>query len=194
VRAAFQRIPAKRHASPFTLLVLGGSQGAMAINAAVVGALPILARDAGRFTLIHQTGDRDFERVRGAYAEAGLQADVRPFIDDVPQAVAAADLVICRSGASTVAELAAAGRASLLIPFPAATDNHQLENAQVMERSGGAQVMEQRQLTAERLAEAVRSLVSRPEVLAEMDRAARSLARPDAAARIADLIETLATA
>lgn len=191
VRAAFHNIPAKRHASPFTLLVLGGSQGAMAINTAVAGALPILARETGRFTLVHQTGEQDFERVRRAYAEAGVQADVRPFIDDVPQAFAAADLVICRAGASTVAELAAAGRASLLIPFPAATDNHQIENARVMERAGGARVMEQRQLTPESLVEAIRSLVSRSEILMEMERGARSLARPDATARIADLIEAM---
>ncbi|HLI30002.1 MAG TPA: undecaprenyldiphospho-muramoylpentapeptide beta-N-acetylglucosaminyltransferase, partial [Terriglobia bacterium] len=191
VRAAFHNIPAKRHSAPFTLLVLGGSQGAMAINTAVVGALPILACEAGRFVLIHQTGERDFERVSRAYAEARVQADVRPFIDDMPHTLAAADLVICRSGASTVAELAAAGRASLLIPFPGATDSHQLDNARVMERAGGARVMEQRQLTPKSLVEAIRSLVSRSEILLEMDRGARSLARPDAASRIADLIETL---
>ncbi|MGH9770657.1 MAG: undecaprenyldiphospho-muramoylpentapeptide beta-N-acetylglucosaminyltransferase [Candidatus Acidiferrales bacterium] len=191
VRAAFHRVPAKRSEPPFTLLVLGGSQGSTAINTTVVSALPMWMHEPGRFMVIHQTGERDFERVRAAYAEAGFRADVQPFIDDVPQALAAADLVICRSGASTVAELAAAGRASLMIPFPAATDNHQLENARVMERAGGARVMEQRRLTAQALFEAVCSLVSRPDVLDEMGSAARSLARPDAAARIADLIETL---
>ncbi len=194
VLAAFHRVPAKRHTAPFTLLVLGGSQGSVAINDAIVSGLPMWMRERGQFTVIHQTGERDFARVRAGYAEAGLWADVRPFIDDVPQALAAADLVICRSGASTVAELAAAGRASLMIPFPAATDNHQFVNARVMEGVGGSRVMEQRQLTPQALYEAVCSLVSRPGVLADMDRAARSLARPDAAARIADLIEALAAA
>ncbi|MGH9356810.1 MAG: undecaprenyldiphospho-muramoylpentapeptide beta-N-acetylglucosaminyltransferase, partial [Terriglobia bacterium] len=170
VRAAFHRISAKCHTPPFTLLVLGGSQGAMAVNSAVLGMLPHFAREAGRFSLIHQTGERDFERVRNAYAAARLQADVRPFIEDVAQALAAADLVICRSGASTVAELAAAGRASILVPFPAATDNHQRENARVMERAGGGRIVEQQRLNPESLFEAVCSLVNRPEILGEMER------------------------
>ncbi|MGH9343126.1 MAG: undecaprenyldiphospho-muramoylpentapeptide beta-N-acetylglucosaminyltransferase [Terriglobia bacterium] len=192
VRAAFNNITPKPHAPPYTILVIGGSQGSIAINTAVTGALSLFSREDGQYKLVHQTGKRDFERVSQIYKkEAGISAEASAFIDDVPRAFADADLMIGRSGASTVAELASAGKASLLIPFPHAADDHQLANARALERAGGARVLEQRELTPLRLFEEVTALCT-PETLAKMDQAARALSHPDATARIADLIEGLA--
>lgn len=191
VRRSFTGVAAKVHAPPYGILVMGGSQGALAINSAMAGALGLFKSESGNFMLTHQTGARDFERVNRLYQEAGVNAEVRPFIDDVPRAFAAADLVIGRAGASTVAELAAAGKASLLIPFPHAADNHQLANARAMERAGGARVLEQRDLAPERLFKEIAALC-RPDQLRAMDHAALSLSHPNAAANIAELIENLA--
>lgn len=193
VREDFSRVAVKIHQPPFVILVLGGSQGSVAINRAVTGALPLFRQQLERFRIVHQTGERDFERVRSSYQDAGFEAEIYPFIEDVPAAFARADLVVCRSGAATLAELAAAGKASLLVPFPAATDNHQLANARVLENAGAAQVVEQRCLSSEALFEAVCKLVSQPGALEEMERRARLLAHPDAAARIAEMIEELGT-
>ena len=131
-------------------------------------------------------------KVRAAYRERGVEAETTAFIEDMPQAFAEADLIIARSGALTVGELAAAGKAALLIPFPAATDQHQLENARVLERAGGARVIEQAKLTPERLLKEMIDLMLRPDQLTKMEQRARSLARMDAAERIADLVEGLA--
>ncbi|MGH9354363.1 MAG: undecaprenyldiphospho-muramoylpentapeptide beta-N-acetylglucosaminyltransferase [Terriglobia bacterium] len=191
VRAAFNSVAPKPHAPPYTILILGGSQGSVAINTAVTGALSFFSRQNGRYKLVHQTGKQDLERVSQSYKEAGISGEVSAFIDNVPRAFEGADLVIGRSGASTVAELAAAGKASLLIPFPHAADDHQLANARALERAGGARVLEQRELTTLRLFEEVTALCT-PEILSQMDRAARTLSHPDATARIADLIEGLA--
>lgn len=192
VRKAFAQVRPKPHAPPFTVLFLGGSQGSKAINDCVVNGLAPLSAEAGRLRIVHQTGERDYNAVKEAFRAQGVSAEVCPFIEDVPGAFARADLVVSRSGAMTVAELAAAGKASLLIPFPAAAERHQLENAAALERAGAARVIEQRALTPELLVEAIRSLLAQPERLAQMERQARSLARPDAAERIADLIEGLA--
>jgi len=191
VREEFLRVPRKKHAPPFTLLIFGGSRGALAVNAAVVDVLPLLAsRIPLRF--IHQTGEKDYDAVRTAYARRGINADVRPFINDMAARFAEADLVICRAGASTVAELAAAGRAAILVPFPHATDQHQLRNAEAMERAGAARLVEQDTYASARLAGEVLRLLARPEQLAQMEAAARRLAVPNAAARIADLIDSVA--
>ncbi len=192
VRRGFHRIPPKEHVPPLTLLILGGSQGSSAINDGVIKALPLLAAEAGCLRFIHQTGERDLNRVREAYQEHGIGVEARAFIEDVPQALARADLVIARSGALTVAELAAGGKAALLIPFPAAADHHQRENARALERVGGARVIEQAELTPARLVQELFDLLGRPERLTEMERCARTLARPDAAKQIGDLIENLA--
>jgi UDP-N-acetylglucosamine--N-acetylmuramyl-(pentapeptide) pyrophosphoryl-undecaprenol N-acetylglucosamine transferase len=190
VRRAFFSVPVKEHHPPYTVLVLGGSQGAKAVNDCVVRCAPLVASDAVRF--IHQTGERDYNAVQEAYRHQGVRAEVQAFIDDVPQAMARADLLVSRAGAMTVAEVAAAGKAAVLIPFPHAADQHQLENARALERAGAARVMEERTLTPERLAEAIRELLGSPQQLAAMERGARSLARPDATARIADWVEELA--
>jgi UDP-N-acetylglucosamine--N-acetylmuramyl-(pentapeptide) pyrophosphoryl-undecaprenol N-acetylglucosamine transferase len=192
VRRAFIRIAPKVHTPPFTLLILGGSQGSLAINKAMIAALPLLAQQAAGYRIIHQTGEREFGRVRAAYETSGVQAEVHAFLDDVPAAFGRADLVVCRSGASTVSELMAAGKASLLIPFPAAADNHQLANARILEKAGAARVIEQSHLTPENLVEEISRLLARPDTLVQMDHCARSLARPDAAGEIAGLVERLA--
>jgi UDP-N-acetylglucosamine--N-acetylmuramyl-(pentapeptide) pyrophosphoryl-undecaprenol N-acetylglucosamine transferase len=193
VRKAFHQIPTKLHTSPFTILIVGGSQGSRAINEAVVGALPLLEREATRLKIIHQTGERDYDAVRKAYQGRGAGAVVQAFIEDMPGAFAQADLVVSRAGATAVSELAAAAKASLLIPFPGATDQHQLENAKTAEQAGAARVIVQADLTPERLLGEIRDLLDHPEQLIRMEHCARSLARPDAAERIADLVEELAS-
>jgi len=202
IRRAFFEILPRRHPgdglaqpgvavpqAPFTILVAGGSQGSRAINQAVSKALPLLVRESGGMRIIHQTGEHDYNDVLKVYQEQGLVAEVHAFIDDMPRALAQADLVISRAGANTVVELAAAGRVALLIPFPGATDQHQLENARAMEKAGAARVIVQSELTPERLANEIRELMASPATLTRMESSARGLARPDAAARIADLVE-----
>jgi UDP-N-acetylglucosamine--N-acetylmuramyl-(pentapeptide) pyrophosphoryl-undecaprenol N-acetylglucosamine transferase len=189
VRAEFFSIPPKEHRPPFTLLVFGGSQGALAINQAVVDALPTLQAARQPLCFVHQTGVRDFEAVRVAYARREIRAEVQPFFHDMPARMAAADLVVCRAGAITVAELAAAGRAAVLIPYPQAADQHQLRNAEAFAAAGAARVLVQSELTGERLAREILGLLEQPERLRAMEQAARRLAVPDAAMRIADLIE-----
>jgi UDP-N-acetylglucosamine--N-acetylmuramyl-(pentapeptide) pyrophosphoryl-undecaprenol N-acetylglucosamine transferase len=202
IRRAFFEILPRRHPggglaqpgvavpqAPFTILVAGGSQGSRAINQAVSKALPLLVRESGGMRIIHQTGEHDYNDVLKVYQEQGLVAEVHAFIDDMPGALAQADLVISRAGANTVVELAAAGRVALLIPFPGATDQHQLENARAMEKAGAARVIVQSELTPERLANEIRELMASPATLTRMESSARGLARPDAAARIADLVE-----
>ena len=189
VRKAFFQVAPQEHGLPFTILVFGGSQGSAALNRCLVESLPLLASRPLR--VIHQTGEREADPVRQAYKQAGVPADVVAFIDDMPAAFARAHLVVSRAGASTAGELAAAGKAAVLVPFPGATDQHQLGNARALERAGAARVLEQSLLTPQRLVRVIDELRASPERLAAMEQAARSLARPDAAARIADLIEEL---
>ena len=192
VRAAFHAIPPKRHEAPFSILIVGGSQGSKAINELMIQCAPLLRRESGRLEVVHQTGETDYNAVREAFLEHGVSAHVHAFIEDMPGALAQADLVVSRAGAAAVAELAAAGRAALLIPFPAAADQHQLANARALERGGAARVILQAELTPERLIGEIQELLSEPLRLVEMERAARTLARPEAAARIADLVEEMA--
>ncbi|MGH9804867.1 MAG: undecaprenyldiphospho-muramoylpentapeptide beta-N-acetylglucosaminyltransferase [Candidatus Acidiferrales bacterium] len=192
VRAEFFQAAPREHKPPFTVLIFGGSRGALAINRAVVDALDALTKSGLALRFVHQTGERDLTSVRMAYARRGINAEVLPFINDMQTRLAAADVVICRAGASSVAELCAAGRAALLVPFPQATDQHQLRNAEALVQAGAARLLPQSQLTGERLAAEVVALLREPERLAEIGAAARKLARPDAASRIADLIESVA--
>jgi UDP-N-acetylglucosamine--N-acetylmuramyl-(pentapeptide) pyrophosphoryl-undecaprenol N-acetylglucosamine transferase len=192
IRSAFFRVPPKQHLPPFTVLILGGSQGSKAINECMVGGLELRFARCGDLRIIHQTGERDYHVLKEAYREKGVKVDLFAFIDNVPEALSRADIVISRAGAMTVAELAAAGKPSLLIPFPAATDSHQLQNARALERAGAACVIEQNELSPERLVKELCGLIDRPDRLGKMEQKARSLARPHAAERIADLIESLA--
>jgi UDP-N-acetylglucosamine--N-acetylmuramyl-(pentapeptide) pyrophosphoryl-undecaprenol N-acetylglucosamine transferase len=191
LRPAFFNVPAKTHVPPYTVLIVGGSQGSRAINRAMMASLPLLAQEAEAIRIVHQTGEPDYNEVRKTYEEQGLHSEVHAFIVDMPAALAQADLVISRAGAIAVAELAAAGRVALLIPFPAATDQHQLENARVMEHAGAARVIVQAELTPQRLVDEIRVLLSAPEKLTEMEVQARRIAKQGAAARIADLVENL---
>jgi UDP-N-acetylglucosamine--N-acetylmuramyl-(pentapeptide) pyrophosphoryl-undecaprenol N-acetylglucosamine transferase len=163
------------------LLVVGGSLGATALNQAVPKALALLPAEE-RPEVVHQSGEKHLESLQQCYAEAGVEAHLVPFIDGMAGAYAWADLVICRAGALTVAELAAAGVASILVPFPAAVDDHQTGNARFLSSAGAAILLPQNELTPEKLAE-IRQL-SREQLL-QMAEQARSLARPEATAEVA---------
>ena len=179
-------------AAPFHLLVFGGSQGAKALNSAVLGALPRMAESRARLRITHGTGAADLERVRAGYAALGFAADVRPYLTDIRAAYEDADLVVARAGAGTVSELAACGRAAILVPLPTSAHDHQRGNAARVAAAGAAILIEERRLDGDRLAAAVASLAGDPACLAAMERASAGLARPDAAARIVDLVEGLA--
>jgi UDP-N-acetylglucosamine--N-acetylmuramyl-(pentapeptide) pyrophosphoryl-undecaprenol N-acetylglucosamine transferase len=174
------------HASITRVLVFGGSQGAHAINVAMVEAAAELAAGGPPLHLTHQTGERDLEIVRDGYRDAGVQAEVEPFLYDMGRQLARADLIVCRAGATTLAEIAAAGKAAILVPLPTATDDHQRRNAEALADAGAAEVLLQSGLTGQRLAERIRALVAQPERRAAMAKAARALARPDAARIIVD--------
>jgi UDP-N-acetylglucosamine--N-acetylmuramyl-(pentapeptide) pyrophosphoryl-undecaprenol N-acetylglucosamine transferase len=181
------------HALP-RLLVVGGSQGAHAVNEQVAGAVEILWQHGHRFALTHQTGTADRDAVAARYAALGAapaQLAVHAFIDDMARAYAQADLVVGRAGATTIAELGVIGRPAVLIPFPHAADNHQEVNARVLEHAGAARVLLQAELTPARLAEEVWTLVGDTATLDRMAAAMRGLGRPDAAAAIAVDLETL---
>jgi UDP-N-acetylglucosamine--N-acetylmuramyl-(pentapeptide) pyrophosphoryl-undecaprenol N-acetylglucosamine transferase len=173
------------------VLAFGGSQGAHAINVAMVEAAPRLAASGIRLAITHQTGERDLDLVRTAYERAGLAARVEAFIFQIDGEMKAADVVICRAGATTLAELAASGTPAILVPLPTATDDHQRKNAEVFVKSGGAMVIDERNLSGEVMAGALKELIGDRSRLARMSAAARTLARPDAAERIADRLETL---
>ncbi len=169
--------------APLRVLVIGGSQGAVRLNTVVPYAL---ARAAAvcRMEVRHQAGERWIAACRQSYAEAGVPADVQPFITDMAAAYAWADLAICRAGALTVSELAAAGLGSVLVPFPAAVDDHQTYNARLLVRQGAAILLSERELTAERLAAELERLCAERERLVEMAERARALGRPDATAQL----------
>jgi len=189
VRGAILKLtpPAERYAGrtgALRVLVVGGSLGAHALNCVVPEAM---ARLAGAPELYHQTGQQDAEPVRAAYAAAGIQARVEPFIEDMAAAYAWADLVICRSGALTVAELAVAGVAAVLVPFPYATDDHQTGNARFLADAGAAFLVPQAQLDADGLATLLQDVTGQRAMLQEMALRAHALAMPDAARRVAEL-------
>jgi UDP-N-acetylglucosamine--N-acetylmuramyl-(pentapeptide) pyrophosphoryl-undecaprenol N-acetylglucosamine transferase len=192
VRAEFFRAPDSAPRAPFRLLITGGSRGALPINRAVVDAMKSLAAKKNQLLVVHQTGERDYNAVRTAYARHEFIAEVSPFIENMAEQFAQADLIVCRAGAITVAEVAAAGRAAIFIPFGAATDAHQLRNAQTMEAAGAAKVLPQEELSGERLAREIFPLLDQPEKLIAMAQRARKLARPRAVEDITDLLESIA--
>ena len=168
------------------VLIVGGSQGAHAINMAMVEAAPLLAAGGERLAITHQTGERDLGHVREGYRRAGLEAQVEPFLFAVDREMTRADVVVCRAGATTLAELAAIGRPAILIPLPTATDDHQRKNAEVLARAGAAECLDERELTGAGLAARLLALLRDPARRAAMADAGRRLARPDAAAAIVD--------
>ena len=185
VRRAFFNLPPKPAGSPPTLLVFGGSQGAHAINETVMNALAALSEQIPGIHLVHQTGERDYNDAQAAYLRSRASAEVFRFIEEMPEMFARADLLVCRSGASTVAEVTAAGKPAIFVPFPHATDDHQLRNAQALERAGAAVLIAEKDLTSERLVAAVRELLGDPARLARMSEASRKLSHPNAARQIA---------
>jgi UDP-N-acetylglucosamine--N-acetylmuramyl-(pentapeptide) pyrophosphoryl-undecaprenol N-acetylglucosamine transferase len=193
VRAAFFG-PAvtEGHDRKVRVLIFGGSQGAHAINLALVAAAPQLAASGLDLAITHQTGERDLDLVRDAYQRAGLDARVEAFLYEMDREMKQADLVVSRAGATTLSELAAAGRPAVLVPLPTATDDHQRRNAETVARAGGAVVLDERGLTGERMATELLALAGDAARRQEMGARARRLARPDAAARIADRVCVLA--
>ncbi len=178
--------------TPATVLVFGGSQGAHAINVAMVEAAARLAAATPRVAITHQTGERDLEMVRGGYRRAGLEARVEPFLFAMDREMKAADLVICRAGATTLAELTASGKASILVPLPTATDDHQRRNALALVTHGAARIVEQRELSGDRIAAELLALAGDHAQRRRMGEAARQMARPDAARVIVDKVLALA--
>jgi len=171
---------------PFHLLVFGGSRGAHAINVAMIDALPALEGVRGSLSIRHQTGSDDLTLVREGYERHRFTAEVTPFIDDMGGAYAWADLIVCRAGATTIAETTLCGKPCVFIPFPHATDDHQRRNAEALLGAAACRMIVERELTGDRLAEEIRGLVSNRGELERMGSAARGLSRPDAARRIVD--------
>jgi UDP-N-acetylglucosamine--N-acetylmuramyl-(pentapeptide) pyrophosphoryl-undecaprenol N-acetylglucosamine transferase len=191
VRQEFFSIARKEHREPFNILITGGSRGALPINRAVVDSLDVLATRKNQLFIVHQTGERDYNAVRVAYARREFRAEVVPFIENMAERFAQADLILCRSGAITTAEVAAAGRAAIFIPFGAATDAHQTRNAEAMQNAGAARLLPQEELTPERLTKEIFTLLDQPRRITEMEEQARHLARPRAVEDIVDLLEGL---
>ena len=172
--------------APARVLIFGGSQGAHAINLAMVEAAPRLAAHRGGMAITHQTGERDLERVRDGYRAAGLAARVEPFLYQMDREMKAADIIVCRAGATTIAELTAAGKPAVLIPLPTAADDHQRKNAEVLAAAGAADLIEQKDLTGVRLADRILALVADRTRRDTMAAAARRFAKPEAARVIVD--------
>jgi UDP-N-acetylglucosamine--N-acetylmuramyl-(pentapeptide) pyrophosphoryl-undecaprenol N-acetylglucosamine transferase len=166
---------------PFTVFIFGGSQGALGINSLVLDALPLLSDLLPGLRFIHQTGEKDYERVLEGHRRAGSQARVEKFIHDMPEAYGQASLLVCRAGSSTLAEVAAVGRASVLVPFPYAADNHQEKNASLFVDAGAARLLRQFGSKGEDLARIIREMVQEPARLSAMETAARAFYRPNAA-------------
>ncbi|MBW2121801.1 MAG: undecaprenyldiphospho-muramoylpentapeptide beta-N-acetylglucosaminyltransferase [Deltaproteobacteria bacterium] len=186
IRREFALCRGQNEREGFGLLVFGGSRGAHRINQAMVESLGSLEDLRPNLRVVHQTGAEDARAVAEAYRRRGFTARVEPFIEDMAAAYRQSRLVVCRAGATTIAELAACGRASILVPYPFAANNHQEVNARNLVRRGAAMMILDRDLSGETMAEAIRSLFRAPEQIEAMERASASLGRPDAAKRIVD--------
>jgi UDP-N-acetylglucosamine--N-acetylmuramyl-(pentapeptide) pyrophosphoryl-undecaprenol N-acetylglucosamine transferase len=191
VREEFFRIQPKVLGPLLQLLITGGSQGSRTLNHAALRSWPLFVKAGFPIRITHQTGTAGFGEIRDAFALSGIEGEIVAFLADMPAAFAAADLVICRSGAGAVSELAAAGRPSILVPFPYAADNHQTRNAQAMERGGASRLVRDAEMTGEKLFETVSRIIAE---LGPMGEAARQFAKPGAARRAADVLEEVARA
>jgi UDP-N-acetylglucosamine--N-acetylmuramyl-(pentapeptide) pyrophosphoryl-undecaprenol N-acetylglucosamine transferase len=189
VRAEFFQIQPRVRGSLLHLLITGGSQGSRTLNHAAQQSWPLFLQAGFPIRITHQTGVSGFGEIRDAFASSGLEGEVVPFLSDMPAAFADADLVVCRAGAGAVSELAAAGKPSILVPFPYAADNHQTRNAQAMERGGASRLVRDAEMTGQKLFEAVSQMGAD---LARMGEAARQFAKPGAARRAADVLEEVA--
>ncbi len=192
VRKEFFEVGKSLPSTPVNILIFGGSQGARAINSAMIDALHFLKEKKENLKITHQTGDAQFEKVKNAYAENGWEnAQVIPYISNMVAEFETADLIISRAGATTCAEVTAAGRATLMIPLPTAADDHQRKNAEAMVAGGAGRMILQSELTGESLAREIIELMESPKKLAAYGEAAKGMARPDAAAATVDMIESL---
>ena len=193
VRKEFFDIAPKQRGEKTNLLIFGGSQGARAINSAMVESLKHLQSFKNRLQITHQTGEPDFETVQKGYAETGWEnAEVRRYISDMVSEFAKTDLIISRAGATTCAEVAAAGKAAMMIPLPTAADDHQRKNAEALVGKGAARMILQKDLSGESLAKEIIDLIEKPEKITAMETSAKKLAKADAAEVTVDLIENLA--
>ena len=192
IRAVFRSAKRKMRGDTFNVLIFGGSQGAKAINDSIISALPRLREHRLGLRFTHGTGPNDCDRVKAAYSSSGFEANVLPYISDIREAYEWADLVIARSGASSVSEIAACGKASILVPLPTSARDHQRFNARKLSEAGAAILMDEGGLTGEAVARALLALREDPGRVIAMERSASSLARPDAAARIVDMVEEMA--
>jgi UDP-N-acetylglucosamine--N-acetylmuramyl-(pentapeptide) pyrophosphoryl-undecaprenol N-acetylglucosamine transferase len=178
--------------APPRLLLFGGSQGSRVLNDAMTGALLFLAHLKDRLDIVHQTGPKEVDRVQAAYRTSAFpKARVVAYLDPIVGEIAAADLVVSRAGAMTIGELAAIGRGAVLVPFAAATNNHQEVNARIVEQAGGAVVITEKELTPERLAAAISAIATNPETARRMAEAAKTLAAPEATKKIVDYIDEI---
>ncbi len=189
VRSEFFQIPPKPRESRMTVLITGGSQGSRTLNQAAAGSWKYFRETRCPVRFIHQTGAAAHGPLAQKFAGSGIEGEVAPFIDDMPAAFARADLVICRAGAGAVAELAAAGKPSILVPLPAAADDHQLRNAEAFQKAGASVLVLDREMDGGRLFEEVEKLRTHPELLHRMSERARSFAHPGAARRAAQVLE-----
>ncbi|HEY7389715.1 MAG TPA: undecaprenyldiphospho-muramoylpentapeptide beta-N-acetylglucosaminyltransferase [Bryobacteraceae bacterium] len=192
VREEFFQILPKPRGPVLNLLVTGGSQGSRTLNRAGRESWPLFRKAGLTVRIVHQSGPAGYEEMRQAFAQSGLAGEIVPFIMDMPAAFAAADLVVCRSGAGAVSELAAAGKPSVLVPFPFAADDHQTHNAEALERGGAAELVRDAEMTGERLVAVVQELAAASGRLQTMAEAARQFAHPGAARRAADILEEVA--
>jgi UDP-N-acetylglucosamine--N-acetylmuramyl-(pentapeptide) pyrophosphoryl-undecaprenol N-acetylglucosamine transferase len=188
VRASFTsgKLKGKPERTHRQLLIFGGSQGAEAINKSVIEMLPQLSGIKDEIRILHQTGQRQLEEVKKAYGQFGIQADVQSFIMDMAQAYADSDLIICRAGATSLAEITAAGKAAVLIPYPWAANDHQLKNAQALEAEGAAAVIEERELSGARLFGVVENLLRDGKKIKHIEENSSRISKIDAAATIVD--------
>lgn len=193
VRPEFSAMPAKPRGDVLTVLVTGGSRGSRTLNRAAKESWTLFESAGAAVRFVHQTGAADYAATRAAFAASGLEGEVVDFIEDMPAAFRGADLVICRSGAGAVSELAAAGKPSILVPFPFATDQHQLRNAEALASAGAARLVPDCEMNGQRLFEEVMALAGTDGALETMGRAVRSFARSGAAERAADILESLAS-
>ena len=189
VRSEFFQIAPKARESKMTVLITGGSQGSRTLNQAAAGSWKYFRETRCPVRFIHQTGAVAHAPLAQKFAESGMEGEVAPFIDDMPAAFARADLVICRAGAGAVAELAAAGKPSILVPLPTAADQHQLRNAEAFQKAGASVLVLDAEMDGGRLFEEVEKLRTHPELLHRMGERARAFAHPDAARRAAAVLE-----
>ena len=187
IREEFFAVPPKPRGGPITVLITGGSQGSRTLNRAAEQSWPLWEK--GSVRLIHQTGAGMFDELAPRFKASGVEGDIAAFLADMPRAFAEADIVVSRAGMGAVSEIAAAGKPSILVPFPAASDQHQLKNAEALASAGAARLVLDQEMTGARLVEEVTRLANEPGLLEKMGAAARAFAKPGAARRAADALE-----